>query len=115
MKIREGKFIEEYKPQVNHILRKKEESSTDDVDLCSFDGCMYETYGEEKDYILSLANDPKEKNRVWTIVECEDDSQGNIVLVYQAGYCLVNRLGFIVTEKPFESTECFVKIVFEMC
>lgn len=81
-------FEKEFKPQINHIVNDPESA---------FDGCLYETYGEEIDYILSLVNDPSERNRVWTIVE---DSSGKWYIV--AGYHLINRIGYLVTEKARE-------------
>lgn len=79
----EDKWIETYKPQQNHI-----------DDNASFNGWMFETYGEEIEYVFNLA---KTTNRVWTIIEGDDDT-----LFYSSGFHYVNRLGFIVTEKEYE-------------
>lgn len=51
---------------------------------------MYETFGEELDYVFNLAKTTK---RVWTIIEGDDDT-----LFYCTGFHYVNRLGFIVCE-----------------
>lgn len=88
MEISEDKFYEEYKPQKNHL-----------DDNASFDGCMYETYGEELDYVFELS---KKENRVWTIIE------GDEAICFSAGFHIVNRLGFLVTEKPWGSIEDYV-------
>jgi hypothetical protein len=55
----------------------------------------FETYGEELDYVLSIAN--TEPARVWTLVDGDD---GNLYIV--DGYHLVNRVNYFVTKIPFE-------------
>ena len=76
-------FYETFKPQQNHIDNN-----------ASFNGCMYETYGDEIEYVFDLA---KKSNRVWTIIEGDDDT-----LFFSSGFHYVNRLGFIVTEKQYD-------------
>jgi hypothetical protein len=83
LEITEDNFDEIFKPQINHLDNN-----------ASFDGCMYETFGEEVDYVFSLANTTK---RVWTIVEGDDDT-----LFYCAGFHYVNRIGFLVCEVEYE-------------
>jgi hypothetical protein len=100
IKITLDKFFEDYKPQVNHILRAKVGSHIADEDIAPYAGCMYETFGEEIDYIKSFFNKPK---HIWTIVDGEDD------MVIQSGYWLVNRLGYIITEKPWEKEDILVE------
>jgi len=90
MIISEETFYEEYKPQINHL-----------DDNASFDGCMYETYGEELEYVFELA---KKQKRVWTIIE------GDEGMCFSAGFHYVNRLGFLITEKPYESEEDYVEM-----
>lgn len=63
------------------------------------DGCMFETYGEEMDYIQSLADSKK----VWTYIEGDDD------LYFVTGLHRVNRLGYFVTTEPY-ATEYEVKL-----
>lgn len=77
----EDNFDELYRPIKNHL----EENA-------SFDGTMFETFGPELQYVLSFANDLKRSQRVWTIVEAD----GSTFLI--AGYHIVNRLGYIITE-----------------
>ena len=79
--ITEDDFYEKFKPQKNHL-----------DDNASFGGCMFETYGKELDYIHKLAQISK---RVWTIIEAEDK------IFYSAGFHIVNRMGFLVTEKEW--------------
>lgn len=77
---------EKYKPIQNH-----------------FDGSdKFETYGEELDFVLSIAN--TEPRRVWTLVDGDD---GNLYIV--DGYHLVNRVNYFVTEKPLEG-EGFMEV-----
>lgn len=71
-------LVREYKPRTNHLDHR-----------ASFDGCMYETFGEE----LNFVKKQNERN-IWTILECEDKT------VIASGYHLVNRLGYIVTSVP---------------
>ena len=61
----------------------------------SMDGYMVETYGPELEYIKSLPNE-----RVFTII---DNNEGWYGLV--AGYHWINRMGFIVIEEQWESSE----------
>lgn len=106
IKITLDKFFEEYKPQVNHILRAKVGSHIADEDIAPYAGCMYETFGEELNYINSFLNKPRHLAKsfhIWTIVDGEDD------MVIQSGYWLVNRLGYIITEKPWEIEDILVE------
>jgi len=76
-------FEEKYRPIVNHL-----------DDNASLAGCMFETSGDELEYVLSIAN--TEPNRVWTYVPDYEPT------VLQSGYRLANRIGYIITEEPFE-------------
>ena len=82
MKVTEDNFDEVFKPQQNHL-----------DDNASFNGWMYETYGEELDYVFNLAKTTK---KVWTIIEGDNDT-----MFYVAGFHYVNRLGFIVCEVEY--------------
>lgn len=57
----------------------------------SFDGHLFETYGVE---VAQVRNTPT--NRVWTLVECDGETQ------IEAGFTYVNRIGYFITEVPFE-------------
>ena len=80
--ITEDNFDEVFKPQQNHL-----------DDNASFNGWMYETYGEELDYVFNLAKTTK---KVWTIIEGDNDT-----MYYVTGFHYVNRLGFIVCEVEY--------------
>jgi hypothetical protein len=64
-----------FKPQTNHFNGQ---------------GNLYETYGEEVEYVQSM-----HPNFVWTLVSGE----GCDLIV--AGYAYVNRLGYYITENPW--------------
>jgi len=82
LELTEDEFHEQFNFVKNHI-----------DDNAAFGGCMFETYGTEIDYILDFAKEnPK---RVWTIIEAEER------MYYSAGYHLVNRLGYLITEEEF--------------
>lgn len=93
----EDEFYEKYKPVQNHLDSQ-----------ASWDGTLYETFGEELNYCFELA---KKENRVWTIIECDDMDFNNVdvndelyepsCLYIVSGFHRVNRMGFIVTEVPY--------------
>jgi len=70
-------WADKFKP-IKNKLRKNDE-------------LMYETYGEEVDYVRAI--DPK---YVWTYVD------GDMCSLIVAGYSYVNRIGYYITEIPWE-------------
>ena len=70
---------------------------------------MFETYGEELEFVVSMA---KEK-RVITILEGEDDERGNCVEYYTSGYHFVNRMGYLITKEPIKE-EFETKVVIDI-
>lgn len=92
-----NEWIEQYRPVNNHLDEDASWQGEDGV------GVMFETYGEELDYVLSVAkSDPK---CVWTYVDGDDGS----TLVIN-GYHLVNRIGYFVTEVPATDESVFVQV-----
>ena len=86
--ISEDQFDDLYQPIPNHFN----------------DSWFYETYGEELDYILTLANEGT--NTVWNY---QDDDNG--VPCLTSGYHLVNRIGYVVTHIPYKSDDdIYVKL-----
>jgi hypothetical protein len=73
-----SEWAEKFKPKTNHFGNNENDR-------------MYETYGEEWEYIKSL--DPK---YVWTFLS------GDMCDVMVAGIAFVNRLGYYVCEVPWE-------------
>ena len=57
----------------------------------SFDGCMFETHGEELEYVLEQVKG----NKVWTVIDCSG------WYGITAGYHWVNRLGYLITEESW--------------
>jgi hypothetical protein len=82
--ITEEDWVMDYQPIENHI----EPNS-------SFEGHMFETYGEELDFVLS-----HDIHNIWTYI---DGDSGNPLIVN--GYSLVNRIGYFITEVPWEGTD----------
>lgn len=58
----------------------------------SFNGCLFETYGQELDYVKSVP-----VAHIWTLIDGDDGH-----LVVNAGFKYVNRIGFFITEKPWD-------------
>lgn len=81
-------WLSKYKPIDNHL--DKNASFQDERG----NGIMFETYGTELEYVLSVAN--TEPQRVWTYM---DGDTGTFV---GDGYHLVNRIGYFITEVPCE-------------
>lgn len=85
----------EFRPVKNHL----------DLDS-SFDGEMFETYGDEVNYIISKA-DGDDYLKVWTYV---DGGTGTFII---EGYRLVNRIGHFITEVPAEEKQYYEVLVSE--
>jgi len=75
-------FEETYKPIKNPFVQDS-----------SYNGCMFETYGVE----LAHVREQDIKN-IWTIVDCENEEIWII-----PGYSIINRIGYILCEIPWES------------
>lgn len=90
MKKTDEQFYELYKPEFNQVILKNTQHAPED--MCPFGGCMYETFGEELEYVKTKLN-----KHIWTIVDTDGD---NFVII--AGFHFVNRLGYFVTEKAWE-------------
>lgn len=61
----------------------------------SFDGYLFETYGEELSYVKAQVN-----GAIWTIIQGDDEK-----LYLTPGYHLVNRLGYFVCNVSFKFPE----------
>ena len=70
-----------------------------------YEGCMFETYGEENEFVLDKLN----RNTVWTLITGDNEDFWVI-----PGYHIVNRMGYFITTKPWESTDIEVNNN-EMC
>ena len=89
----EDEFYSLYKPIINKFDNN-----------ASINGTFHETYGPELDFVISMID----SNRVVTIIEGdtdvdvdEDVDETPINLYYVSGYHLVNRLGYLILDKPY--------------
>lgn len=91
MTLTDVEFYKKYNPEYNQVLlaRKSEEVAPDD--MCSFGGCMYETYGEELEYVKK-----QPVKRIWTIVDGE-----GLDFIVLAGVHFVNRIGYLITQEEW--------------
>lgn len=64
-------------------------------DNASWGGIMFETYGEEYDFVIMVNEEAPD--RVWTIVNDGDQSW------VTSGWHYVNRLGYVITELPADA------------
>lgn len=86
-------WIETYKPIQNHLSKYE----------ASFDGTMFETYGDEVEFVKTQV----EAQKVWTIRDGEDDN-----LILTAGMGWVNRLGYLITEVPWTDADLYEVVEF---
>lgn len=99
-KITEDEFLKKFNRQKNHF--------NSDV---SFDGCMFETFGEELEYVFEMSK----QRRVLTIIEGDNDSEISFIsdngteiteplpnMFYLSGFHLINRIGYFVLDKPYK-------------
>jgi hypothetical protein len=104
IKLTEEQFDEKYELLTNHFERAKQPISVADEDVCSFNGKMFETFGEELEFVREMSK----QNRVITIIESDENCSGSEDddvecipdLYYISGMRLVNRIGFFVTTEP---------------
>lgn len=67
----------------------------------SYNGCMFETFGEELEQVQMVIR--REPGRVWTIIDGDD----GVCIVNGAHF--VNRLGYLVTKVPAETASITVE------
>jgi len=80
-------FFEIYKPIKNEVTKGS-----------GYDGCMFDTHGKD----LEKVKQHKQGN-IWTVINGE-----GIHLQIIAGFHFVNRLGYFITEKPWENENQFI-------
>ncbi len=78
-RIHENTWWKKFIPKKNHLDNE-----------ASWDGYMYETYGDELEFVRTQPD-----THVWTFLQADDKHY------VVSGYHLVNRLGYFVTEKPW--------------
>ena len=79
----EEAWIEKYKPLKNHLNEN-----------AAFDGTMFETSGDEYDFVLSAHS----AMHVWTLTDQDGAS------FISPGFHRINRLGYFVTEEPWDDS-----------
>lgn len=84
-----SEWCTKYKPIQNNICRS-----------AGFDGTMFETYGEEVQKILNTNS-----LHVWTYISGENENDWIV-----PGYYLVNRLGYFITEVPWNDDSIVVDL-----
>lgn len=83
IKITWEQFEEQYKPVQNHL-----------DDNASLDGVMFETFGEELEYVTKICcGNPK---LMWSYI---DDGETSWL---ESGNHPCNRIGYVLTENPVE-------------
>lgn len=60
----------------------------------AFDGYMFETYGEELNFIEK--ENQKNPQKIWTVLDVDGD------LIVVNGYHVVDRFGYFISKKSFE-------------
>lgn len=88
----EEQFYEKYELIENHL-----------EDNASFDGCLFETYGDELLVVQQMAKE----NRVITIIEGDEEIENEfgeptLNMYYVSGMHLVNRIGYLITKEPIK-------------
>jgi hypothetical protein len=78
--LNEDDFLARFKPVPNHIDPNR-----------GFDGCMFETFGEELAYVQA-----QDLNYVWTVLDCDGQ------LFIESGFHFVNRFGYLIAAVPTE-------------
>lgn len=105
----EKEFNEKYDLVINHFERANNPTSVADEDICSFGGYMFETYGQDFEYVKQMALE----NRVITIVEGDTETQdaegdNETAFFFTDGLHLVNRWGYLVTTEPIKENFNFI-------
>lgn len=92
-----NEWIEKYRPVNNHLDDNASWQGEDGA------GIMFETFGEELDYVLSIAKSDPEC--VWTYVDGDEDE--TLII---SGYHLVNRIGYFITAVRAADETVFVQV-----
>lgn len=82
-------FLTTYEVEPNHIRG---------AENASWDGGMFETYGNELAHVLDVNNERPE--HVWTIVEVDTDDDDDTGLRVIKGFHHVNRFGYLISKNP---------------
>lgn len=84
-------WLDTYKPVYNHL--DPNASFSDETGV----GIMFETFGAELAYVESVLETTPD--RVWTYMDSEINDEPVIV----SGFHLASRIGYFISEVPFQS------------
>jgi hypothetical protein len=85
-------WLDRYTPVNNHLDANASMDLTGDGK-----GNMFETYGKDLDHVVDVFQ--KTPNKVWTIVEGDDD------MYIETGLRTVNKYGFLITVEEWSAEE----------
>lgn len=88
-------FLLKYHPVKNHLYED-----------AAYDGCMFETYGEQLEYVLSTHQHSPQN--IWTLVEGENND-----MWLSPGYHYIDRLGYMITKEPIDRNELDIEYCME--
>ena len=88
-------FLLKYHPVKNHLYED-----------AAYDGCMFETYGEQLEYVLSTHQHSPQN--IWTLVEGENND-----MWLSPGYHYIDRLAYIISKEPVDRNELDVEYCME--
>lgn len=88
-------FEEKYKPVKNHFQ-----------DSAPLNDWMYETYGEELAHVEKILKE-KGENYIWTFL---DGGGGEVEQLISSGMWYINRMGFVITEIPWEGERGMIDV-----
>jgi hypothetical protein len=77
-------WLDQYKPTQNHLVQPDERP---------FNNMMFETYGDEWTHVVQYL-----EQYVWTVIEVDGDWW------LSPGRHVVNRIGYFVTDIPFDTS-----------
>ena len=80
-------FFEDYTVVMNHLQPDGENGS--------WNGCLFETYGEELDFVKNT-----KEGFVWTLVEVDYDGMAII-----PGFHWVNRMGYFISKEEWKDED----------
>jgi hypothetical protein len=90
IELTEEDWFKTYKPIKNNLVMDS-----------SFDGHMFETYGEEVEFVKA-----QDENRIWMLGDGDDGG-----MYIWSGWGFVNRIGYFVTEVPFpDNTDIQIQV-----
>jgi hypothetical protein len=89
IKLSQQEWEDEFKPIPNHLDNNASFQDENGI------GIMFETYGEELDFVKS-----RNPLNIWTLMDCDEHEDGCVI---SQGFHFVNRIGYFITEKPFKN------------